>query len=241
MNKLSVFIIIIFAAILTTFVTLLIPPETFAKYKLELADVLGENPDSYRFFEDVDNDGISEYFDHVAINLPNHSLDIRKDNSLIDVYVFPENERIISKRIVFSDLNNNQNKELLYLSIIENNVLLNILEYNVQKSKFQLLDKVQVDTFSYYSGEPDIVNYSILTKNDTVFFDLQAGYSVQPRNIYRFTFHDKKIIKTKRNSLANYSLKMFDYQNKTFLYAACNYASGNTISCEEHQEYLKIS
>ncbi len=66
-----------------------------------------------------------------------------------------------------------------------------------------------------------------------IYFDLQGGYSVQPRNIYKYDFEQKKLTKTKLTSLVTPEVLPFKYNGKDLLLATYVRSTGNTISHKE--------
>lgn len=240
MSRIVVFIIIIIAGFLTTFTIILSKPnKTFAKYELKLIKTFPSLPQTQIYIEDIDNDGFSEIIHHNNINVPDHSLDIRKNNLLLNTFIFSEKEEIISKNIAFADLDGNNIKELIYVSVADKKIFLNIVKFNPANSWHQTSEKIMVDTCTHYADLHDVKNYSVLIHQNAVYFDLQAGYTVQPRNVYKYSFSEKQIIKTKPGSIVNTGLQVVSQAGGTYILSSKNSASGNTLSPDLYRQYLE--
>jgi hypothetical protein len=81
------------------------------------------------------------------------------------------------------------------------------------------------------------VNYEILANGSDIYFDLQAGYYVQPRNVYKYNFHTKKLIKTQRNSIVNKEIELLKHQNQDYLLAKNVVATANTFTHEQAEKF----
>ncbi len=224
-------IIIAFLALGITFLIIsALPYLHLEKYNLQAESIKSYIAGNHLYQPDLNHDGQHETIHHYAKNTAFQSIDIIKNNALIDVLTFDKNEKFISQAIHFADLNRNNIAEWVFITANENQALLNIVEFDLEKSIFTRIEKVAVDSINFYNNEWDVINFDIIMDGNDVFFDLQAGYSVQPRNIYRYTDNTGRLTSSKKSSIVNTSLELLKYNGKRFLLAAKVSASGNTIS-----------
>ena len=218
----------------------MIPKKYFESYNLELDSVWHKAETDQEYIADVNYDNQLEFFLHHNINKLGHSIEFRQNSILREIYIFRENEFCISPFLYFADVNQDHNQELIFVSAKANTTYLNILEYKREKQLFSPVEKVEIDTFSFSNNAPDIINNCLVAYQSGIYFDLHAGYSVQPRNIYKYNFSDKSLCKTKLNSLVNTKLEPVQFNGSEYLLAKEVKATGNTISPEE-AESLKNS
>ncbi len=240
MNKFFYILLVCIALVFTILGSRLIPEKYLEPYNLELDSIWHKVETDQEYTVDVDNDNQPESFLHHNINKSGHSIEFRQNSMLREIYIFRENEFFISPFLYFADINRDYNQELIFVSAEGNTTYLNILEYKPGEQLFSPVEKAKIDTFSFFNNTPDIINNCLVVSKSCIYFDLHAGYSVQPRNIYKYNFSDKSLSKTKLNSLVNTKLEPIQFNGSEFLLAKEVKATGNTISPEE-AESLKNS
>lgn len=100
--------------------------------------------------------------------------------------------------------------------------------------------QIKVDSITFANDKPDAINNSLIINKNEIWFTLQAGYSIQPRNTYKYNFETEKLIKTSENSIVINDHELMDWQSHDYLLAKSVVAAGNTVSPEE-SEMLKSS
>jgi signal transduction histidine kinase len=191
------------------------------------------------FYSDLDDNGNVVQIELFKTQNPGHSINIRRSKLILDVYNLQKDEFFISKALKFIDLNNNNNKEIYFITAFQNKVYLYCAELNLKKNLFQILQKVEIETFKNYNGIPDVYNYDMVFAGKNVIFDLQAGFSVQPRNTYIFNIETKELKKTPINSISNSELNVYDKGNDFYILPSKVFASGNTISPQNYLSFQK--
>ncbi|MBN2662811.1 MAG: hypothetical protein JXR68_04105, partial [Bacteroidales bacterium] len=230
--KVTLFVI---ALIFTITISKIVPSDKFAPHKLILDSLWKKENDRLEYWIDINNDNIIEIIKHHNINISGHSIELIKDGKITQIYIFRDNEQFIGKSLKFADIDSNGTKELLFVSVKNNTAFLNILSYNTKIKAFYPVEKFLIDTIQRFKGSIDAENNFIITNSSDIYLDLQGGYSVQPRNIYKYNFKNKTLIKNDLNSFVNQKFQQFTYQKKNYLLATFSKATGNTISAIEAQ------
>ncbi len=236
MNKYKIITKIAFAFIAVLFmaaVSKIVPENKFQPYTLELDSVWKHEDAQQDYWIDIDKDQSTDKVRHHNINISGHSVELIQGQKLNQIYIFRDNEQFIGNRFTFSDIDGDSISELLFVSVKNNTAYLNILRYRADTKLLYPTEKIVLDSVSRYDEKPDVVNNFIITSNSDIYLDLQGGYSVQPRNIYKYNVEQKNCIKTKLNSFVNPKVQHLNYGGQEFLLAAQVISTGNTISPKE--------
>ena len=231
-------IIIIVVLVFTIMVKQIVPENQFEPYRLELDSVWDKDADSQEYVMDLDNDSKLEIIRHQKINKAGHSLELWNDKHLKMLDVFDKNEFVISLSLKFADANEDGLKEIIFLTANKQLAYLNILEYKYDHKGVSFLKgikKIKVDSIKYYNNKPDAINHNILINKNDIWFNIQAAYSLQPRNIYKYNSSTQELVKTPRNSIVAKAFELVSYNNQDFLLAKNVIAAGNTVSPEESE------
>lgn len=227
---------IVFALTALAFVILLsniIPEDQFEPYKLELDSVWAKEEAQQEYWIDLNNDQKTEKIKHHNINISGHSIEQWRDKKLNQVYIFKDNEQSAGKKLTFVDIDSNLTKELLFVSVKKNRAYLNILSYNKETKILFPVEKIFIDSIKGYKNEINVKNNFIITSGVNIFFDLECGYSVQPRHIYKYDYKHKKLTKNKLNSFVNPKVQHLSFHENNFLLVTHSKATGNTITHAE--------
>lgn len=228
------------ATLLLTFITILIIPKNyFNKYKIEKISQTKNTSGRRYFHNDLDNDGSTELIQYIYSNNLGNSINIKKKNVLIDLYNLEDGEQFISNNLYFADNNKNNINEICFISTKEKIAFLNILEFNQKKMIFTN-KRIVLDSLSYYNNFPDAINhYFSSTEDNKIVFNLQAGFNIQPRNIYIYDLEEEKLIKTETSSMSIDYIKPIYNKNKNYILPCDIFASGNTISLKDLDLFSK--
>ncbi|HBZ65334.1 MAG TPA: hypothetical protein DEO70_00735 [Bacteroidales bacterium] len=240
MNRITSIILISIAVVFTILISNIIPKKQFEPYTLELDSLWRKEATDQEYILDINNDSTSESLLHYRINKSGHSIEYRHNKSLHEIYIFDKSEVFISRFITLADINQDGAKDIIFLTARGHLTYLNILEYSFSKKLLLPLRKVKLDSISYFNNAPDVTNNFLITNESNVYFDLAAGYSIQPRNIYKFDLRDNKLTKTARSSIVNLKAELLTYHKREYLLAKKVIAAGNTVSPGE-SEGLKNS
>lgn len=239
-NFVFLIVLVIISLIFTITVNKIVPEHKFDPYILHLDSLWKKTSNQQQYRIDINNNQTIETIKHHNINISGHSIEFQQDTKISQIYIFLHKEKFIGKYLKFADIDGNSTQELLFVSVKKDTAYLNIFSYNTFTKEFLRTERIVVDSVRKHNVEIDVVNNFIITDGSDIYFDLQAGYSVQPRNIYRYDFKNKKLIKNRLNTMVSPKAKVFTYQNQTYLLATYVKATSNTISPEE-AEMLRTS
>jgi len=224
---------LIIALLFTVLVRQIVPVNTFDPYILTIDSVWQKPETTQEYFVDINNDNVPEKIRHYDINLQGNSIELWRGKKLKQIYIFKDNEKFIGKALKFADLDGDSIQELLFVTVKKDSAFLNILAYRAHTHLLYPVAKLAVDKILLRDEKTDVVNNFIETIGQTIFFDLQGGYTIQPRNTYKYVYGQHGIRKTQLNSLVIPSAKAFVYNKDTFLLATYIRSTGNTISHDE--------
>lgn len=224
---------LIIALLFTVLVRQIVPVNTFDPYILTLDSVWQKSETTQEYFVDINNDNVPEKIRHYDINLQGNSIELWRGKKLKQIYIFKDNEKFIGKALKFADLDGDSIQELLFVTVKKDSAFLNILAYRAHTHLLYPVAKLAVDKILLRDGKTDVVNNFIETIGTTIFFDLQGGYTIQPRNTYKYVYGQHGILKTQLNSLVISSAKVFKNKQDTLLLATYIRSTGNTISHSE--------
>lgn len=213
----------------------IVPARYFEPYVLELDSVWQKQQGCQDYIVDIEEDGSPEFFRHHNINSSGNSLEFNGCGNLAVIYIFAPTEQFLSRSLCFADINYDGIKEILFVSGMDNKAYLNILEYNGKEKTYLLAEKVAVDSYEEFNNSPDIENYHIITDGVDIYLDLHAGYTIQPRNIYKYNSVDKTLLKGSPNSIVRFDYEKISYNNKDFLVVENTMATGNTDPLEDEE------
>jgi signal transduction histidine kinase len=146
------------------------------------------------YYVDVDNDGYDDRIDYVGykVNTSFHRLVIQLRDSVDNIKAIwnHNGEYIDDSRLIICDWNNDNNVDLFTISYLNNSIFLNYIDLE-NDGKFHFSEKL-IDTTQILFEEPDLRTYYIGEQDangdgyNEIYFTLNAGFSLQPRNIYYY-------------------------------------------------------
>lgn len=237
-NKISIALIILIALVFTLLISEVVPEKQFEPYRLNLDSIWRKEANRQKYFIDLNNDSVPELLTHGMINEAGSFLEIQQSDRHQLVARFAENELVTSKYIHFADINNDSIKEILFISVNGNILYLHIIGYDFDRKLPYLLERLKIDSL-HHSLTSDIDNNFIISSKNDIFFDLHAGYTVQPRHIYKYNFADKSLIRTHRSSIVNTNAELVSFNSQLFLLSSENIATGNTINQNDLDDLKK--
>jgi len=238
LNNLTKVVLLIIALAFTIIIGQIVPKNQFTPYRLELDSLWKKEAGTREYVVDLNNDSLPEIIFHRNINEASSALDFMQNGHLQVFAKFAEHEVVISSNFHFADINLDSISELIFLSAIKDSVYLHIIGFKFNPQNAYLVERIKVESVRYSSANlPDVTNNTIQTNQSDIFFDLNAGYSIQPRHLYKYDFATKKLEKNPKSSIASTSLGYLNYDQKTFLLSKSNRATGNTINSETFNRF----
>lgn len=236
-NKIPTILLILIALVFTLLISEIVPEKQFEPYRLSLDSTWRKETNSQEYIVDLNNDSAPERLTHKMINEAG-ILEIQQSGRHQLVARFAENEKVISKYMHFADIDNDSTKEILFISVNENILYLHIIGYDFDRQFPYLIERLKIDSLNH-SLTSDIDNHFIISNKNDIYFDIHAGYTVQPRRIYKYNFTDKSLITTPKNSIVNKKAKLISFNHKIFLLSSENIATGNTINPDDLEDLKK--
>jgi len=228
-------ILVLIAVVITLLISWSIPKNQFTPYRLELDSTWAKEADVQDYLVDLNNDSKYEIIRHNHINKPGHSFELIYNNHVSVLAIAGEKSFVIGRFLRFADVNQDGILEMIFIPITDNIARLFIMGFDFNtdnNSPVPNYHLVEIDSVSYQNNVPDVTNYEILANESDIYFDLQASYYVQPRNIYKYNFKTNKLIKTKRSSIVNKELELLKHHNQDYLLAKKVVATANTYTRE---------
>jgi len=210
-------------------------PNYFAKYTIELQrQVIREDP--FRvYFEDLDGDGsCEEVFSHTNFAGDASIMIYDTDHNLLDQWNFDTQQTNSRNKLFFSDNDANDFQEIYMVTKYQDSAFLNIIEPLAPSGIRK--ERIFIDTISAYNEKYEFSVENLLVENlgpDTgkeVLFTLYTGYAGNPRNIYKYSFKNKKITKSPHLTNISNIRQVLDINNDGFKeILISNSSSGNFI------------
>ncbi|MFC2107158.1 sensor histidine kinase [Bacteroidota bacterium] len=181
---------------------------------------------------DLDHDGNSEKIISYENNVGDHAVKIMDlDDNIFNQWNLKGKLPLRDGRMSFGDYNNDKLSEIYAFTQLGDSILLHILEHESKNDPKGIF----IDTISNYNNVIDYTinpGFLIDINNDgfkDLVFNINAGFSLQPRNLYIYDIHNKKLIKSKENGVNNNTLKFCDLNDDGFLEILVNTSSTANI------------
>lgn len=238
-KHLPYFILLALALIITMLISQVIPEKQFASYTLELDSIWQKNASDQEYVVDLNNDSVPEFLTHHNINQTGHSIEYRYKDKLHTAHIFYKDDFCISKFLHFSDVNQDGNKEIVFITVIDKIAWLNVLVYNQNLGQYQQEKKIEIGQARYYNHKPDVINNFITTDQSTIYFDLTPGYSVANRYIYKYDLTNDSLTSSDKSSFVIKKTGLINIKGENYLLAREILATGNTMTTYEYESMEK--
>lgn len=238
-NKITFVLLILIALAFTLLIHEIVPEQQFVPYRLELDSVWQKTAGDQEYVVDLSNDSEAEFVTHHHINQTGHSIEYRHKDELHTVHIFYKDDFFISKFLHFSDVNQDGKKEIIFITAIHEIAWLNIFAYYPDLDHYKPARKIEIGPVNYYNNKPDVINYSIIADQSSIYFNLTPGYSVANRHIYKYNFANDSLVKTGKNSFVIKKAGLVNVGGKDFLLAREVLATGNTMTTYEYESMEK--
>ncbi len=253
--KKKLLLILLNKYIISLIVTLLVIaflPDFFSKYKIELAKRDTLSREGFRvYFEDLNNDSNSEKIICYNNNLGNASFEIHgSEGGLIDQWNFSKELNSGLAILFFFDANENGFNEIYLFTQRRDSIFLNIsepfVEQGIEKSDI-FIDVIKEFNNEYKSG---VITLYLGNKRDNnikdVYFNINAGFSGDLRNVYKYNFNTDKIFKSPHLTNALIIKSIFDINgdglDEVLLggYANCNEIDSVYSTRSDYSSWLTV-
>lgn len=224
-----------FSALIITLVIIYFLPDYFTKYKVELYKLEEFGRESKIYFEDLDNDKISEKIICYNNAIGEGGFEIHNANGdLIDQWNLSSNFTVNKYQLYFLDVDKNGFKEIYTITHKKDSVFLNIVE---PLSKNGVLNsKIFIETIESYNQKYNLYCTSVIenktgTKNNhEVLFTLNSGFGGNPRNVYKFNFENNQVSKSEHLTNNSFISEIIDLDgDENYEILLSNNSYGNSI------------
>ncbi len=192
-----------FLSLIVWAVLILTIPIHLTKYRVKhIADEYTSSKTSL-FYEDLDSDGNSECISIDLNDQEQTKIIVSRDNKILDQYNLRYQPLYINQ-VYFNDYNNDSFKECYVFTISQDSIFLNIID-PIRSGKTILSNRfIDLRRKAQNSDDtPQIFPVGTVAGQDKRFNDLifiiTAGYSTQPRNVYRYLINEDSLIKSPEN------------------------------------------
>ncbi len=189
-----------FISLIIWFVLVLFIPLSVSRYRIMLVSEEAVNPNTYIMFCDIDSDGASERISLDLGDAGQTKVIVYKGDKVMDQYNVAYQPSNIQS-VYFGDYNDDTCKEIYIFTLNDNTLYLSVLDPAGQRNA--LIYNRQIDYWKKPSQSTDRPNFapvgmivnSVMQSKDLIFF-ISTGYSVQPRNLYRYIISSDSLIKS---------------------------------------------
>lgn len=175
-------------------------PFNFSKYRIRILSEEIIAPGLYLYFSDLDNDGTSEQISVDRHDTEQIKIIVRKNDRVLDQYNLPFS-LVNRNSVVFKDCNNDGFKEIFVFTISSNSIYLNLIDPIATRSL--LTYNRLIDTWSKPARSADRPIFSsvhtpqeVKTNSTDLAFFISTGFSLQPRNVYKYDYKTDLLIKS---------------------------------------------
>jgi hypothetical protein len=190
----------LFLSLLLWIVLVLLITPTFNKYRIKLIKKEFTATKTSYFYFDLDSDGISEKVSFDLNDTLQTKIIVSKKDKVLDQYDIRFQPQDIST-IYTGDYNKDRYLEYYIFTMNMDSVFLNIIEplktrKRIIKDRF--IDLRRKSKTSTDGPDINIIGEFTSKKNGTndIVFSINSGYSLQPRNIYRYLVADDSLVKS---------------------------------------------
>lgn len=231
-------IVLVIALAFTILISQIIPKNQFEPWSIELNSLRQKQAGTREYVVDLNNDSLTETIIHRNINKASSTLEYIQNGHLQVFAKFAKEEVVISNNFHFADINHDSISELIFLSVIQDSVYLHIIGFDFHPQNAYLIARINVEYVRYSSANlPDVTNSTLITNQSNIFFNLNAGYSIQPRHLYKYDFENKTLRKTPQSSITTTGLDYLNFDQQSYVLSKSNQATGNTINPKTFERF----
>jgi hypothetical protein len=201
------------ALILTAVVILLIPP-LFSKYRIKHIEDEYAPHNTMFLYSDLDSDGNSEKISFDLNDAAQTKIIVSRDNKILDQYDLKYQPKGYALAFI-DDYNLDKYKECYVITMSHDSIFLNIID-PVKSRRIILADRFidfrrtaqkSTDTPEFYPI--GMVESDSGNTKDFVFY-INSGYSLQPRNVYRYSIAEDSLLKSPRSGAVILTCNLYD-------------------------------
>lgn len=219
---------VIIALVAGLTIIILMPP-IFDKYKAEVVDHQNIFYDNHIHYQDINRDGFSERISISSVN---------RDYSYVNFYnqkkaisnVWNLHGKVNNNSLSFADYDGNGKQEVYLLSMYQDSLYLN--RYTISEKHKGSAEQAFITTIPPHYEKPDYNVSAIIHKdiNDDGYqeaiFSVYGKYSMQPRKIFCYDWHNQEISHTPATGVILKNVKAISGSDEQSIY----FSGDNTIT-----------
>jgi len=178
----------------------LLIPLSVSKYRLKLVSEEVYSPNTYFMYCDLDSDGTSERLSFDLCDPKQTKIIVYRDEKVMDQYNVAYHPSSIQS-VYFGDYNDDSLMEIYFFTLNDTALFLSILDPIAQRKA--IINNKFIDSWTEAPQSTDrpqcvpveMASDSTLQSSNFIFY-ISAGYSLQPRNLYRYIIACDSLIKS---------------------------------------------
>lgn len=218
-NRLKEFLIHpAFAAFVLTVIVILLIPQIFLKYRIKHIEDEYTHDNNWHAYYDLDSDGNSEKISFDLNDREQTKIIVSTNNRVLNQYNLKYKTAISDPGITYiDDINNDGFSEIFVHTMSVDSIFLNIID-PLKEGKIILENRFieKRNKASTSSDAPYFVPVGTIESDsgtkDFIFF-INSGYSLQPRNVYRYCFIGDSLLKSPPSGAAIQKCQIIDINN----------------------------
>ncbi len=225
-------------------------PDYNSRYLFELEETENTLKDACYYFEDLDGDGVSEKIIARKNNIGEASFMVfDKHDQLIDQWNLDADFPSHIKSLNFLDIDANGFKEVVSLTQGTDSIFLNIVEPLKDHGYGQkriLIDLIVEKNGAYNLDDTEFRQVQNSQGKNDIVFAINVGFGANPRNFYRYTVSEDKLIRsphlTNKSKLSSLSDLNNDGKAELCLltYSVCNEIDPEISTKSDYSSWLTV-
>jgi len=211
----------------------LVLPFHFPKFRVKILSEEIIPSDIYLYFSDLDNDGTSERISVDMHDSEQIKIIVKKNDRILDQYNIPFS---LTNRnsVIFKDFNNNGTEEIIVFTLSRDAIYLNLID-PIETRNLLTYNRL-IDNWTKPANSDDRPNFNnifipeeLKDSSGEITFYISAGFSLQPRNVYKYYYFTDSLIKSPESYATIFDcmelIRQSDYLTETYLVST--QATGN--------------
>ena len=202
--------------VLWVVVILFIPP-LFSKYRIKhIADEYVQRNLKF-IYSDLDSDGNSEKISFDLFDTAQTKIIVSREDKILDQYNL-KHQPIGYDPAYIEDFNNDGFKECYVVTVSQDSIFLNIID--PAKSRKIIIRDRFIDIRNKAQNSTDIPHFKPIGMIDShknnskdLIFIINSGYSLQPRNVYRYLIKEDSLIRSPESGIVITNCILCDVNN----------------------------
>lgn len=192
-------------------------PAGFSRYRVRHIAEKYSPGRTILFYDDLDSDGNSEGISFDLNDLKQTKIIVSRDDKIVDQYDL-RYQPVDAIRSFTGDYNNDNCKELYVFTANRDSIFMNIIDplksgKIILKDRFIDFRRIAEKSIDKPQIKPVTLTGKKAVKFHDLFFSISTGYSLQPRNVYRYEIQKDSLIRSPESGAALGQCTLSDINN----------------------------